>query len=180
MLCAGGLLLGGCQSPTDPDDIIGVNDFVEGTVNPDPASADASTDGKTYRVVRGNNQPDDILAFDWKTSFSVTIRLNDMANDKDLDLDFPVDITAATVKVQQATGGIVSPPTGSDVEHQDYIISQTTGNRFVSANTQNTMTFDIWYDLPNLRKEAIVTVTVSLKDDGGAIFSKTLDVRIAP
>lgn len=179
MLCAGALLVGGCQSPTDPDDVIGVDDFVDATTSPDPANADVSTDGKTYRVVRGNNQPDEILTFDWKTSFSVTVRLNDEANNEDLDLDWPVDLIAATIKVQQATGGIISPPTG-DVEHQDYIISQTTGNRFVSANTQNTMTFDIWYDLPNLRKEAIVTVTLSLKDSENAAFTKTLDVRISP
>jgi hypothetical protein len=180
VLVAASVLLGGCQSPTDPDDIIGVDDFVEASVAPDPASAAESTDGKTYRVVRGNNQPDDILLFDWKTSFAVTIRLNDNANDSDLDLAFPVDITSATVKVQQATGGIISPPTGGDVEHQDYIISQTTGNRFSAASTSNSMTFDIWYDLPNLRKEAIVTVAVSLKDSESRTFTKTLDVRVSP
>ena len=93
-------------------------------MSPDPATADAST-GRTYRVVRGNNQPDEILEFDWKTTFTVTVRLNDKASDSDLDLAFPVDITAATVKVNQATGGILSPPTGGSTEHQDYVIAQT-------------------------------------------------------
>ena len=86
--------------------------------------------GRTYRVVRGNNQPDEILEFDWRTIFTVTVRLNDKAGDSDLDLAFPVDITAATVKVKQATGGILSPPTGGDAEHQDYVIAQTSGNRY--------------------------------------------------
>ncbi len=126
------LLSGGCQSPTDPDDVIGVDDFVDASSSPDPATADASS-GRTYRVVRGNNQPDEILEFDWKTSFTVTIRLNDTANDSDLDLAFPVDITAATVKVQQATGGIVSPPTGGELEYQDYVIAQTSGNRYAGC-----------------------------------------------
>jgi hypothetical protein len=179
VLAAATLLMSGCQSPTDPDDAIVVDDFVEASVSPDPATAEVST-GRTYRVVRGNNQPDEILEFDWRTIFTVTIRLNDKANDSDLDLAFPVDITAATVKIQQATGGIVSPPTGGDVEHQDYVIAQTSGNRYSGANTSNNITFDLWYDLPNLRKEALVTVTIALKDTDGRTFNKIYDVRVAP
>lgn len=179
VLVAASLLLGGCQSPTDPDDTLNVDDFVDASVSPDPATADTST-GRTYRVVRGNNQPDEILEFDWKTRFAVTIRLNEKASDSDLDLAFPVDITAATVKVNQATGGILSPPTGGDTEHQDYVIAETTGNRYSGANTSNSITFDIWYDLPNLRKEALITVTIALKDTDGRTFSKNYDVRVSP
>jgi hypothetical protein len=179
VLAAASLLLGGCQSPTDPDDTIVVDDFVEASVAPDPASADGST-GRTYRVVRGNNQPDEILEFDWRTIFTVTIRLNATAADSDLDLAFPVDITAATVKVNQATGGILSPPTGGDTEHQDYVIAQTSGNRYAGANTSNSITFDVWYDLPNLRKEALIAVTIALKDADGRTFTKNYDVRVAP
>jgi hypothetical protein len=178
-LALASLLSGGCQSPTDPDDVIGVDDFVEASSSPDPATADASS-GRTYRVVRGNNQPDEILEFDWKTTFTVTIRLNDMANDSDLDLAFPTDITAATVNVQQATGGIVSPPTAGGAVYQDYVISQTSGNRYNSAPSSHTITFDVWYDNPNLRKEALITVTVGLKDSDGMTFSKTYDVRVSP
>ena len=179
VLALASVLVGGCQSPTDPDDVIGVDDFVEASASPDPASADASS-GRTYRVVRGNNQPDEILEFDWKTTFTVTIRLNNTAADADLDLAFPVDITAATVKVQQATGGIVSPPTGGSIEYQDYVIAQTSGNRYASANSAHSITFDIWYDLPNLRKEALITVTIGLKDTDGRTFTKTFDVRVSP
>jgi len=176
---AGAAAVAACQSPTDPDDVIVVDDFVEASVTPDPANADFST-GRTYRVVRGNNQPDDILEYDWKSNFTVAILVNGTANDEDLDLEFPLDITSATVKVQQASGGIVTPPTGSDVEHSEFTIVQTSGSRFAAANTTNTITFDVWYDLPNLRKEALMTVTVALKDNAGRMFSKVKEVRVAP
>ena len=179
LLLAGCMLLAGCQSPTDPDDIIGVDDFVDASANPDPANADRST-GRTYRVVRGNNQPDDILEYDWRSTFSVTITINDRAADEDLDLEFPLDITSATVKVQQASGGIVTPPTGSDIEHSEFTIAQTTGSRFGAVNTSNSITFDVWYDLPSLQKEALMTVTVAIKDANGKTFSKVKEVRIAP
>jgi hypothetical protein len=172
-------LLSGCQSPTDPDDVIGVDDFVEASASPDPATADSSS-GRTYRVVRGNNQPDDILEYDWKTTFTVTVRINDKAADEDLSLEFPLDITSATVKAQQASGGIVTPPTGGETEHTDFTIANTSGSQFGAINTSNTITFDVWYDLPNLRKEALMTVTIAMKDADGRTFTKIKDVRVAP
>ncbi|HET7217235.1 MAG TPA: hypothetical protein VFJ02_04275 [Vicinamibacterales bacterium] len=178
-LLLAGWMVAGCQSPTDPDDIIGVDDFVDASASPDPANADHSS-GRTYRVVRGNNQPDDILEYDWKTTFTVTIVVNEKGADKDLDLEFPLDITSATVKVQQASGGIVTPPTGGDIEHSDFTIAQTTGSRFGAVNTSNSITFDVWYDLPSLQKEALMTVTVAIKDANGKTFSKLKEVRIAP
>jgi hypothetical protein len=97
-------------------------------VSPNPAQGVAS-DGRTYRVVRGNNQPDEILAFDWRTAFTLTVTLNQNATDSDLDLTFPVDITAAAAKVQQGSGGIVSPPTGTETEHYESILTQASSNR---------------------------------------------------
>jgi len=173
------LVCSGCQSPTDPDDTIGVDDFVEASANPSPANASASTDGKTYRVAR-NNQPDDILLYDWKTTFSVTVTLNGQSTNKDLDLAFPVDITAVTAKVQQASGGIVTPPTGSDTEHYESVVVSSSGSQFSGANTSNNFTLDVWYDLPSLRKEALITISIGLKDKDGRIFTKTLDVKVAP
>ena len=35
-------------------------------------------------------------------------------------------------------------------------------------------------DLPSLRKEALVTVTMSFQDTDGQAFSKSYDVRVAP
>ena len=169
----------GCQSPTDPDDTPSVEDFLVASVSPSPTAGNQSTDGRTYRVVRGNNQPDDILAYDWKTTFSVSITLNDKADDDDY-LSFPVDLTAATVSVKQASGGIVTTPTGGDTEHSDYVVSNTTSNRFAAVNTTNTLTFDVWYDLPSLRREALITVQLTFKDTDGITFSKSIDVLVSP
>lgn len=168
-----------CQSTTDPDEVLDVDDFVDVTVSPNPAQA-GGADGRTYRVVRGNNQPDEILTFDWKTSFTLTVTLNQNATDGDLDLAFPVDITAATAKVQQASGGIVSPPTGSEVEHYESVLAQASSNRFAGANSSNTMTFDVWYDLPSLRREALITVSLAFRDDDGTTFTRNVEVRVAP
>jgi hypothetical protein len=173
------LLIGACQTPTSSSDTFAVDDFLETSVSPDPVLTGASSDGKTYRVVRGNNQPDDILAYDWKGRFTVNLRLNDKTDDND-KLTFPIDVTSATVKVQQASGGIVSPPTGGDTEHYEYVLSETSSSRFAGINTGNTMTFDVWYDLPSLRKEALVTVSLSFKDTDGVLFSKSIDVKVAP
>jgi hypothetical protein len=177
-LAASVALLAGCQSPTDPDETVDVDDFLEIAVTPNPAIADASTDGKTYRVVRGNNQPDDILPFDWKTAFTLSLTLNSKADDKDV-LEFPVDLTTATVQVKQASGGIVTPPSAGEAEYSQYVTSASS-NRFGAVNSSVTIGFDVWYDLPSLRKEALAIVSLSFKDNNGKTFSKSYDVRIAP
>lgn len=176
---AGAPFIAACQSPTDPDDTPSVDDFLETSASPNPAIAGESTDGRTYRVVRGNNQPDEILRYDWKTSFSVTARLNDKADDEDY-LTFPVNLTSATVTVKQASGGIVTPPTGGEVEHSEFVVTRSTSNLFAAINTSNTFDFDVWYDLPSLRKEALITVTLTFTDDDGVTFTKTVDVPVAP
>jgi hypothetical protein len=179
VLLGAAMTLAACQSPTDPDDVIGVDDFVETSVSPDPAEASPSS-GRTYRVVRGNNQPDEILEYDWKSTFTITVRINNTATDEDLDLEFPLDITSATVKAQQASGGIVTPPSGGEVEHTDFTIAQTTGSRFAAANTSNSLTFDVWYDFPNLKREALMTLTIAMKDADGRTFTKVHEVRVSP
>jgi hypothetical protein len=171
-------LLTACQSPTDPDDTVDVDDFLEIAVAPNPAIADVATDGKTYRVVRGNNQPDEILAYDWKTSFTLTLTLNSQADDDDV-LEFPVDLTTVSVVVKQASGGIVTPPSGGEVEYYQSV-TQASANRFAAINTSNTIAFEVWYDLPSLRKEALVTVNLAFKDSNGKTFTKAYDVRVAP
>lgn len=173
------LFLPGCQSPTASDSI-DVDDVVEVTVSPSRATAVASTDGRTYRVVRGNNQPDDILPYDWVTSFSITVKLNSNATNKDVDLEFPVSISSVSGRVQQASGGIVTPPTGGDVEHYDSVIAQSTGNVIAAVNGTVTMTFQVWYDLPNLRKEALITESINFQDSDGRTFTKAVDVVVDP
>lgn len=174
------LSLGACQSATTTDTTLQVDDFVDASAAPSPTNAVESTDGRTYRIVRGNNQPDEILPFDWKTSFSVTVSINKNATDKDVDLAFPVEVTATSVKVEQAAGGIVTTPTGGDTEHYDSVLSGASGNKIAAVGGAITMTFDVWYDLPSLRREAVITVTVNFKDDDGTTFSKQIKVNVNP
>lgn len=171
-----GLCLLACQSPTDPNQ---TTDFVDTTVSPETATASGPT-GRTYKVEGSGDKPDEIREYDWHTAFTVSVTLNEHANDDNVKLDFPVDITSATVKVQQASGGIVTPPTGSETEHYEFVIAQATSNRFTGVNSPIDMTFEVWYDLPNLRREALVTVTLVFKDDSGVTFSEVATVKVAP
>lgn len=159
------LMLAGCQSPTEPDETLDVDDILDLSVTPNPAVASEATDGRTYRVVRGNNQPDDILPFDWFTSF--------------VDLEFPIDLTSVSVVVKQASGGIVSPPSGGETEHYVHLTEAST-NRYPSVNSSVNIKLDVWYDLPSLRKEALVTVSMTFQDADGHSFAKSYDVRVAP
>ena len=168
-----------CQSPTSASSSLKVDDFVDASVSPNPASASASS-GKTYRVVRGNNQPDDILEYDWVTSFAITVSLNSNATSKDVNLSFPVSITAASGKVEQASGGIVTPPTGGEAEHYESIIQASSGSQIAAVGGGVTMNFLVYYDLPSLRKEALITETISFKDNNGTTFAKTVQVKVAP
>jgi hypothetical protein len=172
LLAAGALA--GCQSPTDPDD---VPDFIEVTVSPEPAVAAGPT-GRSY-VVQRTDRPDEVREYDWSTTFTVTVRLTGDAADDAVGLDFPVRITSATVKVQQASGGIITPPTGSETERFESV-SQASSNRFSGADTSVSMTFQVWYDLPNLRREALVTVSLAFQDEDGSVFSETVEVLVAP
>ena len=51
----------GCQSPTEPTDRLTYDEAIDITSNPDPIPPTRETGGRTYRIVRGNNQPDEIL-----------------------------------------------------------------------------------------------------------------------
>jgi hypothetical protein len=169
-----------CQSPTSSTSTLDVDDIVDSVVTPTHAVAEPSTDGKTYRVVRGNNQPDDVLLFDWVTTFEITLTVNSNATDKDVDLTFPIAITSATGRVQQATGGIVTTPTGGDVEHYDSVLLASSGSQIAAVGGTVTLTFRVWYDLPNLRREALITESVVLQDADGRALTKTVNVVVDP
>ncbi len=173
--------LSGCQKTDSTDDTLKVDDFVVSTTTPGIATADGPGTGKTYRIVRGNNQPDDILEYDWHTSFSVTTTINNHATDDSVKLSFPVTLSAASAKVQQASGGIVNPPTGGDVEHYEYV-SSASSNKIGAVGGAITQTFEVWYDLPSLRREALVTLTLNFTDDSSTpkTFTKTVNVQVAP
>lgn len=179
-LFAAALAAAACQSPTSPDDVVGYDEVVDVNGSPDPIVADAATSGRTYRVVRGNNQPDDILPYDWHAIFSATVTFNNQATHEDVDVDFPVRITATTLTVKQASAGIVTPPTGSEKEYFEFITLGATGNQITGTNSPIVLTFEVWYDLPSLRKEAVVSVAFSFVDNDGATFQKTADLRVAP
>ena len=55
-----------------------------------------------------------------------------------------------------------------------------TGNQFAGIDTPITLAYEVWYDLPSLRKEAIITLSFSFTDDDGATFTKTVDLQVAP
>jgi hypothetical protein len=179
-LAAAAVCAAGCQSPTDPSDRISYDEAVDVASNPNPISADTQTGGRTYRVIRGNNQPDEILAYDWHTVFSANVNLNTNANDDDLDVDWPVKITATTLTVKQAVGGIITPPTGSDSEKFEFVTLSASGNQMSGPNAPINLTFEVWYDLPSLRKEAVVQLAVSFTDNDGTTWAKTVDLTIAP
>jgi hypothetical protein len=164
-----------CQSPTDPDE---VPDYLEVAVSPDPAPATGPT-GRFYVVTKADGT-DERREYDWKATFTVTVRLTSAALDDNVGIELPVDVTAATIRVQQASGGIVTPPTGSEMERYEFVITNSTSNRFVAVDTDVSMTFDVWYDLPNERREALVTAQLSFRDDGNFSFQENVPVRIAP
>jgi hypothetical protein len=173
---AAAVLLSGCQRPTSSSNTPKVDDFVDASA-PSTVGADASTDGRTYRVTR-NNEPDLILPYQFTTSFNVSITVNDKADDKDYDVEFPVTLTQISVKVEQASGGIVTP-TSSPV-YADYVVSQASGNKFAAVNISLSMNIAVWYTLPSALREALITVTFALKDDDGATYVKTVTVNVAP
>lgn len=175
-----GLSAAACQSPTSPEDTVNYSEALDIVVDPDPIVADGATGGKLYRVVRGNNQPDEMLAYDWHAVFTSRLTLNDKATDEDLDLDFPVRITGATLAVKQATGGIITPPSGGELERFEYVPLAASGNQFGAINSPITLTFEVWYDLPSLRKECVVTLTYAFVDTDGTSFQRSVDFTVAP
>jgi hypothetical protein len=164
-----------CQSPTDPNT---TTDFIDSTVSPDPANAAGPT-GRFYTIKGDSNTPDQTLEYDWHSSFTVRVTLNEHATDKNVDVSFPVKITAATLRVQQASGGIITPPTGGDVEHYDFV-SQASSNKFAAVGSSVNIAFEVWYDLPSLRKEALISVTLSFADADGVTFTEVVEVNVAP
>lgn len=169
------LALCACQSPTDPDQTI---DIIQVTVSPSPASAAGPT-GRTYTVSRSDGSVE-TREYDWKTTFTLDVLLTADASKDEVGMDLPLDIVSATVQVQQASGGIITPPTGSETEKYEFAIVNTSSNRFSAANTAVQMTFDVWYDLPNNGREARVNVTLGFRDEGTLAFSEAVPVTVGP
>jgi hypothetical protein len=137
------------------------------TVVPATATAVQDPDGLTYTIVGDSTHADKIITYPWKTSFTVTIKET---------AGVGRNITAMALKVQQASGGIVITPTGTDIEHYQYT-SHASTNR-INANGSASVSFDAWYDLPNKGREALVTVAFSYLDDNSVSFSETTTVNV--
>jgi hypothetical protein len=175
------LMATACQSPTSASSTLNVDDFVDASV-PAQAIATPST-GRTYRVVRGNNQPDDVIPFQYTSTFSITVSINGNATADTVALAFPATITSIAGKVEQASGGIVTPPTNGEVEHYESVLLSSSGTTVAGVGGGVTMVFQIWYSLPNGNKEARVTETISMKDSTATTpktWAKDAHINIAP
>lgn len=161
-----------CENPTEPDD---PTDFVEVASSPELLSAGGPT-GKMYKIAGTDDKPDQFFEYDWKTSFTLTAKVTSDINDTGYDL--PVTVTSVNVKVQQASGGIVIAPSG-DVEHAEFTMNSN-GNLISAVDGTVSMVFDVWYDLPNVPKEALITVTITFKDKDGLTFAEVKEVRVQP
>jgi len=161
----------GCSSPTDATS---TSAAVNLTANPNPASAGPSS-GVFYILQGDTNTPDQTLEYPFQASFDVAVVETGGES---------VDITSITLKVQQATGGIITPPTTGQVEHYQFVSSA--GGKTVPAGGQVNVGFQVWYALPNLRRECVATIGISFVDRKGTPddtsddigFGKSLDVQI--
>jgi hypothetical protein len=151
-----------CSAPTEPTQL-----SVDLTSTPGTATAVASK-GVFYTIKGDDTHPDQTIEYPWKASFTVSLQETG---------GLAVDITAVNVKVQQASGGIVITPTTGTVERYQFN-SSASGNR-LAAKGSASVGFEVWYDLPNQGREALVTVGFSFRDDDSSTYSDTLDVRVS-
>ena len=162
LLLAAALASASCDAPTTTTSL-----EVTLTASPDPALADASR-GVTYQVTNADDTKT-TYEYDWRTAFTVDIQETG---------GLAVDITSVNVKVQQASGGIVITPSGGDVEY--YRFNSSAGDNHIAANGSGAIGFEVYYDLPNKQKEALVTVSLTFEDDDGYTYGKSLAVKVAP
>ncbi len=137
------------------------------TFSPNPAVATQNPDDKSYVIKGDSSHADQTIKYPWKTTLTLT-----MAETGGVGRD----ITAMQVKVEQASGGIVITPTGSDIEHYEFL-PHASGSR-LPAKGSTSIGFDVWFDLPNKGREALITVTFSFSDDNKAAFTESAKVNV--
>jgi hypothetical protein len=174
--------LSACQKTDSTSTTLKVDDFVVSSYSPNPAQADGPGTGVTYRVVIGNNQPDEIREYQWHVGFGMSITINNNATSSSVKLTFPATITSAAGVVHQASGGIIVPPSSTDAEYSKCNISNSSGSTIGGVNGSINMNWDCWYTLPSGRKEATVVLTMNMTDDSSTpqTFTKTVNVNVAP
>jgi hypothetical protein len=62
----------------------------------------------------------------------------------------------------------------------EYVSLGASSNQVTGIDSPVTLTFEVWYDLPSLRKEAVITLGFRFLDDDDATFQRTFDVTVAP
>jgi len=160
-------LLGACSSPTDSDPEFDVS-F---TANPDPAVATGPT-GVQYKVTNADDTVS-YYEYDWRANFTVNIKDN---------AGMALEITSINLTVQQAAGGIVIGPSGGDSVY--YRFNSSAATNHINKNGSADVGFDVWYDLPNQGREALITVSFTFEytdeDDETYTYSDTCEVKVAP
>jgi hypothetical protein len=157
----------GCSAPTSSSPEFDVT-F---TYSPDPAAATASS-GVQYKVTNADDSVS-YYDYDYRVHFDVNIKEN---------AGLALEITSINLTVQQAAGGIVIAPSGGDQVYFKFSSSAVANH--INANGSADVGFDVWYDLPNQGKEALVTVAFTFdhedKDDNTYTYSDTVKVKVAP
>ena len=157
------IVVAACSAPTSSTPTLEVTI----TSNPDPATASGPT-GVQYRVTNADATVS-LYEYDYRSSFSITIQETG---------GLALDITAINLTVQQATGGIVITPSGGDQVYFKFNSQAPTNH--INAKGSAAVGFDVWYDLPNGGREALVTIGLSFKDGDDNTYSQTAQVKVAP
>jgi hypothetical protein len=161
--------LGGCSSPTGASS-------TDAEVTLTAPAANAQTSSGRFYIVQGDaNTPDRTLEYPFQSSFTVT--LTEAGGEA-------VDITAINLKIQQATNGIITPPTNGQVEYYEFV-SSASGSQ-LPAKGSASVGFQAWFALPNKSRECVATVTVTFIDRKGTTndtsddvgFSQSLNVQV--
>ena len=157
------LVSSACDAPTTSSSI-----DLTLTYSPDPAVASGPGTGVTYKVTNADDSVSH-YEYDYRTTFTVHI---EETGGKALD------ITQLNITVQQATGGIVIPPSGGDQIYFKFNSNAATNH--INANGSADVGFDVWYDNPNGNREALITVGLSFEDEDEYSYSQTAKVKVAP
>jgi hypothetical protein len=149
----------GCKTPTEVEE-----ETLILTVTPSPVAV-TPLRGVFYTIKGDDSHPDEVREYDWKASFTVTAY-----DEKGLD---GLKITGVTVALQPAAGGIVFNPR-SDTVYFDYNI-QAAGND-VPKKGNTTINVEVWYDLPNAGREALITVSMGFIDEDKLTYTESVEV----
>lgn len=159
----------GCSAPTSPTTLTATL-----TASPNPTTATVAH-GIFYTIVGDANHADVTKEYPYTTSFVVDIEETGGT---------ALNITAVNLGVQQASGGIVIAPSGGEVEH--YQFNSSASGNLLPAKGHASVGFQVWYDLPNKGREALVTVSLSFQEvDAGSdgvksTFQTSVAVKVAP